>query len=67
MSPRVDPAAFPDPTQNVALVLAAQQARLDRIRALCREAEASAHPAGMLGVYIRDVLAVLDDPDPLGR
>jgi hypothetical protein len=68
MSPRVDPAAFPDPTQPVAQFMVAlleRQAIMDRIRDLCSGAAFHVKYGGA-AVYVRDVLAILDDPDPLG-
>jgi hypothetical protein len=63
VSPRVDPTAVPDPARDLALTVT-----LRRIRDLCEGPKAfiGPYPEGM-AVWVDDVLAILNDPDPLGH
>ena len=55
----------PDPgDQAVGRALMERQAIMNNVRALCEAA--AADPAATVAVLVSDIIAALDDPDPLG-
>jgi hypothetical protein len=59
-------ASPPAPASTLPRAVVERQVILDRIRDLCRQGRAVADGGPAL-VWVRDVMAVLEDPDPLGH